>query len=393
MPGHKGREVPHDITEIAGAVSIIAESERTAAKLFNAKKTLYSCSGSTLAIQAMLALVKTASQGSRIAAYRGVHRSFVSACALLDFDVDWFYNEDELISTINADTAAVFMNSIDYYGKLYDIKKTAQICKASNNIPLLVDNAHGAYLTLLGKHPITLGAAMTADSAHKTLPALTGAAYLQINDERFTHNAEAAIALFGTSSPSYLILESLDLCNKHLAEGNTQAFELVAELKQSLTDAGFSLRESDPLRITINAREYGYSGADFAEELRKNNLECEYADENCTVLLFSTITDKAQTNAAEAALKRIKPKKPLEIINYPILKLQKATSIREAVFARKCAVLETKKAIGKVCAEICAPCPPCVPLVMPGEIINTEAVELLKSFGVDRIKITEVEKK
>jgi arginine/lysine/ornithine decarboxylase len=94
-PGHKGLISPHDITEIHGAVDIITESERIAAKLFGAKKTLFSCSGSTLAIQAMLALVKMAG-GKRIAAFRDVHRSFVSACALLDIDVEWVLSHEFL---------------------------------------------------------------------------------------------------------------------------------------------------------------------------------------------------------------------------------------------------------------------------------------------------------
>ncbi|MDR2559236.1 MAG: DegT/DnrJ/EryC1/StrS family aminotransferase [Oscillospiraceae bacterium] len=396
MPGNKGLEFPHDITEIAGADSlyesdgIIAESERTAARLFGAEKTLYSCSGSTLAIQAMLTLIKTVSGGTVLAANRSVHRSFVSACALLDFDVDWIYGEDEVINAIKPDTAAVFINSTDYYGKKYDVRKIAEIC---DEIPLLVDNAHGAYLTFLGTHPITQGAAMTADSAHKTLPALTGAAYLHINDKRFVPDAKAAAALFGTSSPSYLILESLDLCNKHIAEGNIKAFELIADLKNNLARAGFPLRESDPLRITADSRECGYSGFDFAAELRNNNIECEFADENCTVLLFSTITAKAETDEVFAAFMKIKQKKPLKPIVYPVLKLEKNISIREAVFAHNCAVLHLEEAAGKVCAEIIAPCPPGIPVVMPGEIISAEAVELLKGFGVDKIKITEVEKK
>jgi arginine/lysine/ornithine decarboxylase len=379
MPGHKGLFFPHDITEIEGAVSIITESERIAAKLFGAKKTLYSCSGSTLAIQAMLSLIKT-SGGKLLAAYRNSHRSFVSACALLNLDVNWFYGDE-----INFNADAVFVTNINYYGEISDIKSIAEKC---GKTPLLVDNAHGAYLALTGEHPVKY-AAMTADSAHKTLPALTGAAYLHINDERFIAGAEAALALFGSTSPSYLILESLDLCNKHICMGRKNAFELVGKLKQSLSDIGFALRKSDWLRITVNARESGYSGMELAAELRKNKVECEYADENCTVLLFSTVTCEAQTKSVQAAFREIKPKFPLEPVIYPLLKPEKAMSIREAVFAPddKCAVLPIGEAAMRICAEIIAPCPPGVPVVMPGEIICKEAAELLENFGVEKIRI------
>jgi arginine/lysine/ornithine decarboxylase len=385
-PGHKGLISPHDITEIHGAVDIITESERIAAKLFGAKKTLFSCSGSTLAIQAMLALVKMAG-GKRIAAFRDVHRSFVSACALLDIDVEWVLSHEFLCKK---KPDAVFVTSIDYCGNMRDIRSIAEAC---GEIPLLVDNAHGAYLTLLGEHPITKGAAMCADSAHKTLPALTGAAYLHINDERFIQNAGVAVNLFGTSSPSYLILESLDLCNRHIAGGKTKVFGLVSNLKHGLIQLGYSLGGSDPLRITINARDYGYSGIELAAELRKNKTECEYADENCTVLLFSTITGEAETEKVQAALNKIERKEPLKAIKNPIKIPEKAMSIRDALFARSHKIIPVEAADMQICAEITAPCPPGVPVIMPGEIINTEAVELLKGFGVDRIKITEVEKK
>jgi arginine/lysine/ornithine decarboxylase len=403
-PGGKGLCFPHDITEICGADSlynadgIIAESERTAASLFGSLKTLYSCSGSTLAIQAMLTLVKTASRGNKIAAFRYAHRSFVSAAALLGFEVDWIYpgefmsadiKPEAVKAALTPETSAVFINSLDYYGGGCDVQSVAKVCKSAN-IPLLVDNAHGAYLALTEKHPIKLGAAMTADSAHKTLPALTGAAYLHINDPRFTEGAKAATALFGTSSPSYLVLESLDLCNKHLSEAGTEAFELVAELKRRLSDAGLSLRGSDLLRVTVNAREYGYSGIDFAAALRKNNAECEYADENCTVLLFSTITSKPDTDAVFAAFGGVARRPALEPRVYSVLKPERAMSVRDALFApdADCAYTSPAEAAGRVCAEIQTPCPPGVPLIMPGERICGEAARLLAHFGVKKVRTT-----
>ncbi|MDR2532223.1 MAG: DegT/DnrJ/EryC1/StrS family aminotransferase [Oscillospiraceae bacterium] len=408
-PGNKGRVFSRDITEINGADSlydcngIIAESERIAARLFGAEKTLYSCSGSTLAVQAMLSLVKTALKSRsdtalRVAGFRYAHRSFVSACALLSFEVDWIYPEEFLRAAlspnavkaaIKPDTAAVFVNSLDYYGGMCALEHINKICEKSD-VPLLVDNAHGAYLAITKNHPLSKGAAMTADSAHKTLPALTGAAYLHINDTRFLPNAKAMTALFGTSSPSYLVLESLDLCNKHIAESKTDAFKLVRDLKQSLIEYGFDLKESDPLRITVKAHTRGYTGIELARIMRENKVECEYADENCTVLLFSTITTKAETKAVNSALKQIAEKTPLTPTDYPLLKPKRAMSLHSALFApdSNCAVLSAEEAIGKVCAEIIAPCPPGVPLIMPGEIIGGEEARLLKGFGVERLRIT-----
>ncbi|MCL1822767.1 MAG: aminotransferase class V-fold PLP-dependent enzyme [Oscillospiraceae bacterium] len=418
-PGSKGRVYKHDITEINGADSlyepcscaadtttgIIAESENIAARLFGAAKTLYSCSGSTLAVQTMLSLIKTSAEANgknRIAAFRYAHRSFISAAALLGFDIDWIYPEEFLSAclkpeavkeAVRPDTAAVFVNSLDYYGGMCGIQEISSVCKQAD-IPLLVDNAHGAYFILTGGHPITHGASMTADSAHKTLPVMTGAAYLHINDTRFTENAKSAMAVFGTSSPSYLILESLDTCNKHIAEAKDKvkqadfAFALTEELKQSLKASGFALKESDLLRITVNARESGYTGVEFAAELRQNGVEPEYADENYTVLLFSTVTNKKEITAVNKAFQKIKIKKPLPPLIYPVIKPKSNISAREALFHSKhYDITELNTAKDRICAEVIAPCPPGIPLIMPGELIGADEIELLKSFRVKRIRV------
>ncbi len=207
MPGHKGVSFlgcePFDITEIAGAddlfhaEGVIRESEQNAAALFSAGATFYSTEGATLPIKAMLALaVQNAPKNGarpRMLAARNAHKSFLYGCALLDIDVDWLYGEgghlcecsvsaktlEQALRAAEAPYCAVFVTSPDYLGNMLDIAALAAVCRA-HNVPLLVDNAHGAYLAFSRPvcHPITLGATMCADSAHKTLPALTGTAYL-----------------------------------------------------------------------------------------------------------------------------------------------------------------------------------------------------------------------
>jgi arginine/lysine/ornithine decarboxylase len=377
-PGHKGFANLHDITEVPGAVSIIEESEHIAASLFGAERTLYSCSGSTLAIQTMLTLAKP----RRVAAFRGSHRSLISATALLGFEIDWFYTTEDIIVT--PETDAVFMNSIDYHGNMYDVAGAAKTCKTAG-VPLLVDNAHGAYLTFTGNHPLALGAAMTADSAHKTLPVLTGGAYLHISSDypEYAAGAKDAMALFASTSPSYLVLESLDLCNRHIAGSKPAAFEYIAELKAGLN----RIRKSDELRVTFNAYEYGYTGFEFADELRRHNIEPEYADINYTVLLFSTTSAKADTDAVLAAVRNIKHKPQLEPVIFPALKPQRAMNTREALFAANSKRVALSAAAGRICAEIISPCPPGVPLVIPGEIIGSEEAEVLAAYGISNIRV------
>ena len=137
----------------------------------------------------------------------------------------------------------------------------AQVCHQHGTL-LLVDNAHGAYLRFLqpSLHPLDLGADLCCDSAHKTLPVLTGGAYLHLSPAApawLAAMAKSALGLFGSTSPSYLTLASLDLCNRYLAEGYPQRLaETVGRLeglREKLAAAGWQVESSDPLRVTVAA--------------------------------------------------------------------------------------------------------------------------------------------
>ena len=236
MPGHKGRDVfgkdfsrlfEYDITEIKGAdelfeaEGIIAESEKNASRLFGTAATFYSAGGSTLCIQAMLAAV--CKKTSAFICGRNAHRSVMNSCVLLGLEPCWVYPEYEEGSAVSGEItpetvrtaieayalkkpACVFITSPDYLGKIADIKGISEVCH-EYGIPLIVDNAHGAYLAFTepSQHPINLGADMCCDSAHKTLPVLTGGAYLHIGDglcREKIPEIKRYMALFGSSSPS-----------------------------------------------------------------------------------------------------------------------------------------------------------------------------------------------
>lgn len=293
MPGHKGVSFlgceEADISEIKGADAlyeadgIIGESEKNASLLFGTGRTLYSAEGSSLCIRAMLclALKRKALNGKRpfIIAARNAHKALLYACGLLDIDIKWIMPEKDNKSicsvVIEADRLekelegfendketkaliGVYITSPDYLGQMSDIRSLSAVCE-SRDVPLLVDNAHGAYLKFLEKsqHPMDLGAYMCADSAHKTLPALTGSAYLHLSEkanEEVGDIAKAAMMMFGSTSPSYLILESLDLCNKYLeSDFRKDLLEMVAKidrLKEELEEKGIPVFNSTKHKCT-----------------------------------------------------------------------------------------------------------------------------------------------
>ena len=404
MPG--GKQNPFDITEIEGADSlfessgIIRRSEENAAKLFGAGETLFSCGGSTLAIQTMLASAKALYPSkNRVAASRYCHKSVIAACVLLGLEVDWIkadkflsceISPKSVMEAIGEDTLCVYVQSVDYYGGECDIEAVSRVCKGKG-VLLLVDNAHGAYKVFTDTHPLSSGADMTADSAHKTLPCITGCAYLHISanaPQKLRERAKELMGLFGSSSPSYLMLDSLDLCNRFIAEDRERAqrvFEEIGQLKKKLEDIGYSLRKSDLMKITIDACEYGYSGFELSDELRKNSVSAEYADGRYVVLLFSVGQDPGDFQrvfiAAEGIRKRERKEYKEPAFDIPPF----ALSAREAVLGATTAV-EIREAVGRVCGSVLCSCPPCVPVIMPGEMFTREIVEVLEGYGVKRVR-------
>ena len=228
---------------------------------------------------------------------------------------------------------------------------------------------------------------MTADSAHKTLPALTGTAYLHLADVSHIRAAKSAMALFGSSSPSYLMLESLDLCNAYIAdrkENALAAIERVKRLKHELAAARIMLHESDDMRVTADAYAMGYTGGELADILRKNRIECEMSGNRYVVLLFSVVQPEEDISRVYDVLCRIPKRSPLHPRNIPVIRPETVMLPRKAYFSRKI-TLPVNEAVGRVCAGISSPCPPCVPIVMPGEVISRDAADALMTFGVSEI--------
>ena len=417
MPGHKGRlagmeEVSKlDITEIAGADSlyecdgIIAQSESLCASLYGSFATFYSAGGSTLSIQAMLYLGVGA--GGKVIAPRNCHRAFLSACALLDIEVEWIFSkgnsilsaevtEDSLLAAIKSSNgaSALYITSPDYLGGMADIAKLADLCH-ENGLLLLVDNAHGTHLRFCKHdlHPITLGADICADSAHKTLPVLTGGGYLHIS-RRVKHlvaKAKDAMSLFGSTSPSYLILASLDLCNKYLANGGQLQIQYISEkitaLHEKICSIGIPCAESEPMRITLKPNSYGYSGIEVATFLREQKIEVEYADFDYVVMLFSPLTENSELDRTYSALTKLQRKDAIPQQGGVLLEIPKRIkSIRSALFAES-ENLPVSLCAGKICAQIQATCPPGVPIIAPGELITQGIIKILQMYSIDSLNV------
>ena len=450
MPGHKGQSLlgfePWDITEIKGADElygadgIIAQSEANATRLFGTVHTYYSTEGSSQCIRAMLCLAlqaaPAAGQRPVLLAARNAHKALLYAAALLDFDIQWLWPAPQDAGALCSCPVSaakltgalqglaqqgkrpfgVYITSPDYLGGVQDIAALAEVCK-DFGVPLLVDNAHGAYLRFLpqgGQHPIALGAAMCCDSGHKTLPVVTGGAYLHlgknapIQDEAAVRNA---LALFGSTSPSYLILQSLDKCNQVLSEGYPlrllQCCGYLTRLRRELNEAAAAKHcpgplalESEPLKVTLDAATLGMTGTELAEALRSAKVECEYADPRYVVLMFTPenpAEDMARLEAALAELcaRGIPPAEPpaehREAFCALARQAEPRLTVRQAVFAPQ-ETIPAGSALGRVCALPTVSCPPAIPIVVSGEVIGPAALELFAAYGVETVSVVKPEK-
>lgn len=422
MPGHKGRGFlgceALDITEIAGADElyqpggVIAESEENARRLFGAGKTVYGTEGSSQCIRAMLFLAMQAAKPAGrpvILAGRNAHKAFHYACALLDIDVEWLMPEEKSplctcpvtpgqlekrLAELAEKPIAVYITAPDYLGYRPDIHGLAAACKKAG-VPLLVDNAHGAYLKFLtpSEHPLDLGAAMSCDSAHKTLPVLTGGAYLHFSAEwaqKMGGEAKKAMELFGSTSPSYLILQSLDIFNRYAAEGYPQKLagtvKTLEHLRERLRQKGWEVLESDPLRLTLLTGKAGYAGHKIAGLLRESGVECEFADGEIVVLMATPENRLEDFRRVLDALKGVEPRPALPPLHMPAALPQRSMTIRQAVFAER-EEIPCDAAVGRVCAMPCVSCPPAVPIVAGGEVITGEMLPLFRAYGVERVDV------
>lgn len=410
MPGHKG--VPFlgceslDITEIDGADTlylphgVILESEQNASRLFGCD-TYYSTEGSSHCIRAMLYLALLHTGQRSVLAGRNAHASFLGAAALLDLDVRWLHPQDGegyVCCTVTPQSlenalrehpvGTVYLTYPDYRGSMADVAALAAVCRRHGAL-LAVDNAHGAYLHFLPtpQLPTDLGADLCCDSAHKTLPVLTGGAYLHLGgavQRAMAPHVKAALALFGSTSPSYLLLQSLDRANAYL-ESYPQRLAAflpkVRDSKERLRQCGYTLCGDEPLKISIAPRLYGYTGDALARTLAKCGIFCEYYDpDTLTAMLTPENADddlRQFTDALCAVPRRaaLPDDAPPYRVPHPVC------SPRDALLAPR-ETLPLEQCEGKVLSQYAMPCPPAVPIVLCGERLDAQALRALAYYGV-----------
>lgn len=301
--------------------------------------------------------------------------------------------------------SAVLIVSPTYHGICSNVATISQLCH-SHNIPLIVDEAHGAHFGFHQQLPnsaLSQGADLSVQSTHKVLCSLTQSSMLHMSGNLLDrHRICRCLQMLQSSSPSYLLLSSLDAATAQLSESKgsifTRAMGLAAEARSlmnkipkisvlDITDFS-SFPGIDPLRITFGTRQLGVSGFEADDILNKDfGVVAELVGTQSITLAFNLGTQREHVLRLISGLKHLSAVSPPRkerrkgILNgseplAPFANVNMSLSPREAFFACKTKV-DIEDSVGRICGELVCPYPPGVPVLIPGEIITEEALNYL----------------
>jgi len=442
MPGHIGGRgfdpdfanniLQMDLTELPGLddlhapCGIIKRAQELASVAFGSDNTFFLVNGSTAGIHAMIA--GTLNPKDKLIIPRNCHRSVAASLALFDITPIYIQNEYDFKSNLvlpispsqvesalerHPDAKGVLVINPDYYGLCGHIEVIEKLVHSRDKL-LLVDEAHGAHFNFHSKLPVSAskaGADVWVQSAHKTLPALTQSGYLHIKGKRVCKDRIfRMLSLIQTSSPSYMIMASLDSARGFMKEyGEVKLSDLIKSLK-SITSYiknrwgeevvpayrnSANIAATDPTRLVIDISRTGLTGHSVFELFRDNKIEPEMADFLRVVFICSVTHNEDMFDFLQEKIDLIfkLPKRKqvsLPAFRYSAELPQQIISPKEAMNS----IIENvplKECTGRVCAQAVGAYPPGIPLFYPGELIDEQGIENLLAikesggliFGMD----------
>ncbi len=433
MPGHKGMPVfstysevfSIDFTETPGTgdlysgEGIIRTAEVSAARYYSASDCFFLTGGSTQGVMSMLAAVVGAN-GS-VLLDRECHKSVCHGCALLDiepvfvrapvlepFGISGALDAETLTKALirRPDVKAVLVTSPTYYGVCRDIEGLSEVCRAHGK-PLLVDSAHGAHFPAVGlSSAVADGADIAVVSAHKTLPCMGQGAMLLMGEKADRGLLRESTSVFGTSSPSYPIMASIDLARAYMEGPGKDTYRKsarsCAELRnfvnrstvfRALAQEDYAFL--DPCRLTVNTTGTDMTGEQLGGALWSGyGVACELTDRRNVVFILTGADTRTSLRRLRRGLKgisglrKVVPEREGALI-FP--EPEAEMRVREAWFAEN-EEIGVGEAAGRICARPVTPYPPGVPLLWPGERVTEEHVRLLRDSWGEEIETVKVVK-
>ncbi len=421
--------LPYDLTEISGLddlhqpTGVIEEAQKLAAACFGADKTYFLVNGSTVGNIAII--MSTCLPGETIIIPRNVHKSVIHGCLLArvrpvyltsQFDEELGVATSPSFETIKAaleqhpHAKAVFLTCPNYYGMGVDLRPISELVHRYN-IPLLVDEAHGAHYGFHDQYPrsaLQQGSDAVVQSTHKMLTSLTMGSMLHIRGERVNQSkVKQILGMLQSSSPSYLILSSLDLARRYVWQNGKEAFQHIYHWSRSFAEklnSNSSLFYSphdvyhshaysslDPCKLIIHSKEHSFSGFELRNRLEKEGIYVELADMNNVLAVCSIGTTESRVNKLLDTLLKLekdffenyqnKQETRVQITNTPLpsFSLNEGLPI-DQVMGREQESIPLTQALGRICAELIIPYPPGVPIVAWGELFTEPLLDYISAL-------------
>ncbi|SHH46486.1 lysine decarboxylase [Caloranaerobacter azorensis DSM 13643] len=442
MPGHKGKKdlidwanlIPQiDVTEIEGTDnlhspnSIILESLKLASETFKTKKTYYSVNGTTGAIYA--AIMSITKPGDKILIQRNCHKSVYNAIILGKLNPIYIYpnynSEYNIVTDINpddierallkhSDIKAVVITNPSYFGVCSDIESIAEIVHRYNKI-LIVDEAHGSHLIFSNKLPksaIESSADIVLHSTHKTLPAFTQSSMIHVCSSRVDlERLETMLTIHMTTSPSYILMSSLDFARAYMNEEGREKLNTLIENIQRATSIMnniegvkiFNNRDEkvcfdfDITKILINLTGININGSTLEKILSRDyDIQVEMSDIYYVLALATVFDEYNDLEKLVLAIEDITKKEiyradKVDKIDFKYIKPKTRISIYDAFYSDIENVL-INESVGRISANFVIPYPPGVPILCPGEEITESIVEYINYLKTMKIQILGISK-
>jgi len=412
-----------DVTEVEGTDNlhnpkeVILQAMQLAAMTFNAKKTFFLVNGSTVGIHAMLAA--TMRKGQKLLVTRDCHWSVLTGimrvgCIPIFLSIEYDDKTGVPLSVtsnkildalkIYPDIKAILITRPNYYGVCCDISKISEIAK-SKGLYLLVDEAHGAHFEfakgILPISAMSAGADICVQSAHKTLPAFTQGAYLHVNREELSSKIASCLRSMETSSPSYIIMASLDYARGYMQYNGEKTLYAIKKILDNFktelemttkfvvfeSAAGF---EKDVTRLVVNTDNINLSTREIAEALKKNRIIPEMIDDRNIVFIITCADNEETIFALLKALQCIKSvgnrAKIEPNIFFEQIEQIDLISFEDYIHLDKKNV-KLEDSVGLIAGDFIIAYPPGIPMLFPNQIITQQIVQKIRTLGESGISV------
>ena len=421
IPGHKNNKefrkafpvAPFDITELdfsddlSCPDGVIKKAQSDLAEILGAKKTYITTDGSTSGVMAMVFVA--AQYGTKLIVPRNSHKSVYNACRVMNIEPVIVQGSEEegiltppppdLIETLivnDVSIAGMIVASPDYFGNIAPLEDYAHILKKYDRF-LFVDGAHGAHLALEEGRVNYAGryADMWVDGAHKTLPTLSQGAIVCVNDDHLMNIADAAMAIFRTSSPSYPIMASVEYGVKYLYNNprTLRKAKAAALLLQSELSSFKLYLSADWTKLSIDFKPLGIDPELVASQLRKQGIYPEMVSGRYIMFYFSPMTEQSHVNQLKNLLLKICSQKKLQNTYKGLPPVYDTDRTYSFLYAHKSKseLVPIEDAVGRMAADNAGIQPPSLPVIVAGEIITLQAIAVIKrarkTFGITDGKI------